>query len=90
MEISVFAKKQRELDKIFEGEVAEPQKLQCRCTLVWRMCHVSDDLEGSKLCPQGTIPFPSLMPSSTDTIGPRDTKFGTGVQGNKVFQNYEI
>ena len=30
------------------------------------------------------------MPSSTDTIGPRDTKFGTGVQGNKVFQNYEI
>ena len=47
------------------------------------MCHVSDDLVGTKLCPQGTIPFFSLMPSSTETIGPRDTKFGTGVQGQQ-------
>ena len=82
--------KQHELDTFFEGTVAETQNLQGRCTLVWRMCHVSDDLVGSKLCPQGTIPFFSLMPSSTETIGPRDTKFGTGVQGNKVFQNCEI
>ena len=82
--------KQHELDTFFEGTVAETQNLQGRCTLVWRMCHVSDDPVGSKLCPQGTIPFFSLMASSTDTIGPRNTKFGTGVQGNKVFQNYEI
>ena len=78
------------MDKIVERGVAGTQNLQGRCTLVWRMCHVSDDPVGSKLCPQGTIPFPSLMPSSTDTIGPRDTKFGTGVQSNKVFQNYKI
>ena len=82
--------KQHELDTFFEGTVAETRNLQGRCTLVRRMCHVSDDPVGSKLCPQGTIPFFSLMPSSTDTIGPRDTKFGTGVQCNKVFQNYEI
>ena len=82
--------KQHELDTFFEGTVAETQNLQGRCTLVWRMCHVSDDLVGSKLCPQGTIPFFSLMPSSSETLEPRDSKFGTGVQGNKVFQNYEI
>ena len=82
--------KQHELDTFFEGTVAETQNLQGRCILVRRMCHVSGDPVGSKLCPQGTIPFFSLMPSSTDTIGPRDTKFGTGVQGNKVFQNYQI
>ena len=77
--------KQHELDTFFEGTVAETWNLQGRCTLVRRMCHVSDDPVGSKLCPQGTIPFFSLMPSSTDTIWPRDTKFGTGVQCNKVF-----
>ena len=90
MNFPFLRKKQHELDKIFEGEVAETPNLQDKCTLVWWMCHVSDDPVGSKLCPQGTIPFSSLIPSSTDTFGPRDTKFGTGVQGNKVFQNYEI
>ena len=64
--------------------------LQGTCTMVWHKCHVSGDPVGSKLCPQGTIPFFSLMPSSTETIGPRDTKFGTGVQGNKIFRNCEI
>ena len=49
--------KQHELDTFFEGTVAETQNLQGRCTLVWRMCHVSDDPVGSKLCPQGIIPF---------------------------------
>ena len=87
---SFLRKKQHELDTFFDWTVVEIPNLQGRCTLVWRMCHVSDDPVGSKLCPQGTIPFPSLIPSSTDTIGPRDTKFGTGVQGNKVSQNYEI
>ena len=57
--------------------------------MVRRTCPVSDDPEGSKLCPQGTFPFSSLMPSSSDTFGARDTKFGTGVQCNKVFQNFE-
>ena len=59
------------------------------CTMVRRTCPVSDDPEESKLCPQGTFPFSSLMPSSSDTFGARDTKFGTGVQCNKVFQNFE-
>ena len=78
--------KQHELDTFFEGTVAETRNLQGRCTLVRRMCHVSGDLEGSKLCPQGTIPFFSLMPSSSDTLRPGDTKFGTGMQFNKGFQ----
>ena len=82
--------KQHELDTFFEGTVAGTQNLQDRCTLVWRMCHVSDDPDGSKLCPQGTFPFFSLMPSSSDTLRPGDTKFGTGVQCNKVLQNCEI
>ena len=82
--------KQHELDTFFEGVVAETQNLQGRCTLVGRMCHVSDDPVGSKLCPQGTFLFFSLMPSSSDTLRPGDTKFGTGVQCNKVFQNCEI
>ena len=82
--------KQHELDTFFEGTVAETWNLQGRCTLVWWMCHVSDDPVGSKLCPQGTIPFFSLMPSSSDTLGPGDTKFGTGVQCNKFFHHWKI
>ena len=82
--------KQHELDTFFEGTVAETQNLQDTFTLVRRMCHVSDDPVGSKLCPQGTFPFFSLMPSSSDTLRPGDTKFGTGLQCNKVFQNCEI
>ena len=39
------------------------------------MCaFVSDDSIGSKLCPQGTISFFSLMPSSSETLRPIDTK----------------
>ena len=82
--------KQHELDTFFEGTVAETWNLQGRCTLVWRMCHVSDDPVGSKLCPQGTFPFFSLMASSFETLWRNFTKFGTGVQFNKVFQNCEI
>ena len=51
-----------ELDTIFEGTVVETPNLQGRCTLVWHMCHASDDLDGSKLCPQGTISFSALCP----------------------------
>ena len=69
MEISIFTKKkQHELDKIFEGEVVETPNLQDKCTLVWWMCHVSDDPVGSKLCPQGTIPFFNIMHSSSHTL----------------------
>ena len=82
--------KQHELDTFFEGTVADTQNLQGTCTLVRRMCHVSDDPVGSKLCPQGTIPFFNIMPSSSETLRPGDTKFGTGVQCNKVFQNCKI
>ena len=47
---------------------SEIPNFQGRCALVWFTCHVSDDPERSKLCPQGTIPFSSLMPSSSDTL----------------------
>ena len=82
--------KQYSLDKVFDKKVVETRNFQSRCTPVGYTCHVSDDPEGSKLCPQGTISFSSLMPSSSDTLRAGDTKFGTGVQCNKVFQNCEI
>ena len=82
--------KQYSLDKVFEKNVVETRNFQSRCTPVGYTCHVSDDPKGSKLCPQGTISFSSLMPSSSDTLRAGDTKFGTGVQCNKVFQNCEI
>ena len=81
--------KQHELDTFFEGTVAETWNLQGRCTLVLRMCHVSDDPDGSKLCPQGTIPFFNIMPSSSDTLWRNFTKFGTGGQFNKCFQKLQ-
>ena len=62
------------LDKVLEGKVAETWNFQGRCILVWRMCHVIDDSIGSKLCPQGTISFFSLMASSSETRRPIDTK----------------
>ena len=77
-------------DQIFERNIAETRNFQGRCTPVWYTCHVSDDPGGSKLCPQGTFPFSSLMPSSSDTLKARDTKFGTGVQSNKIFQPWKI
>ena len=57
--------------------------------MIRRTCPVSDDPDGSKLCPQGTISFFSLMPSSSEALEPRVLKFGTGVQCNMVFQNFE-
>ena len=66
--------KQYWLDQIFERKVAETRNFQGRCTPVGYMCHVSDDPEGSKLCPQGTFPFFSLMPSSSGILRPIDTK----------------
>ena len=66
--------KQYRKDQIFERKVAETRNFQGRCTLTWYTCHVSDDPEGSKLCPQGTFPFSSLRPSSSETLRPIDTK----------------
>ena len=66
--------KQYSLDKVFEKKVAETQNFQGRCSPVGYTCHVSDDSIGSKLCPQGTISFFSLMPSSSETLWPIDTK----------------
>ena len=71
--------------KIFEGEVAETSNLQGICALVWHTYHVSDDPKGSKYCPQGAISFFSLMPFSSDTLGPRVTKFSTQVETNKGY-----
>ena len=61
-------------DQIFERKVTETPNFQGRCTPVWYTSHVSDDSIGSKLCPQGTILFFSLMPSSSETLWPIDTK----------------
>ena len=71
--------KQYWLDQIFERKVAETRNFQGRCTSVRYTCHVSDDSIRSKLCPQGSISFFSLMPSGSDTLGAGVTKFGTGV-----------
>ena len=51
------------------------------------MCaFVSYDSIGSKLCPQGTISFFSLMPSSSETVRPINTKFSIRMRGNKFFR----
>ena len=71
-------------------EESESPNFQGRCTLVWDVCHVSDVSIGSKLCPQGTISFFSLMVSSSEPLGPRVTKFGTEVWFNKVFLPWKI
>ena len=76
--------------KIFEGDIAETPNLEGKCALVWDMYHVSDDPEGSKLCPQGAISFFSPMPSSSDALGPRVTKFGTQVKTNKGYSSIQI
>ena len=73
--------------KILEGEIAETPNLQGKCALVWNTNHVSDDPEGSKLCPQGAISFFSSMPCSSDALGPRVTKFGTQVKTNKGYSS---
>ena len=66
--------KQHALDKVFEKKVAETRNFQGRCTPGGYTCHVSDDPIGSKLCPQGMISFFSLMPPSSETLWPIDTK----------------
>ena len=66
--------KQYWLDKVVEQNVAETRNFQGRCTPGGYTCHVSDDPIGSKLCPQGTISFFSLMPSSSETLRLIDTK----------------
>ena len=78
--------KQYWLDQIFERKVAETRNFQGRCTPVGYMCHVSDDPEVSKLCPQGTFPFFSHMPSSSETLRPIDTKLMPFDAFHKVFQ----
>ena len=61
-------------DQIFERNIAEIRNFQGWCTPVGYTCHVSDDSIGSKLCPQATVSFFSLMPSSSGTLRPIDTK----------------
>ena len=71
-------------------EESESPNFHGRCTLGWDVCHVSDVSIRSKLCPQGTISFFSLMVSSSEPLGPRVTKFGTEVRSNKVYQHWKI
>ena len=78
-------RKNKRWEKFFEWEVAETPNLQGTCALVWHTYHVSDDPKGSKYCPQRAILFFSLMPCSSDTLGPRVTKFGTQVEANKGY-----
>ena len=70
---------------VYMISMAETPNLQGTCALVWHTYHVSDDPKGSKYCPQGAILFFSLMPCSSDTLGPRVTKFGTQVEANKGY-----
>ena len=72
-------------DKIFEEEVAETPNLQGTCALVWHTYHVSDDPRGQNIARRGQFCFFSLMPFSSDTLGPRVTKFGTQVAANKGY-----
>ena len=81
----VYPYENKRWGKIFEGEVAEIPNLQGTCALVWHTYHVSEDPKGSKYCPQGAISFFSLMPFSSNTLGPRVTKFGTQVEANKGY-----
>ena len=65
------------------GGRRDPKLGRGTCALVWHTYHVSDNPKGSKYCPQGAILFFILMPCSSDTLGPRVTKFGTQVEANK-------
>ena len=76
--------------KILEGEIAETPNFQGKCALVWHTYHVCDDSEGSKLCPQGALSFFGPMPSSSDALGPRVTKFGTQVKTNEGYSSIQI
>ena len=80
--------KQYSLDKVFEKKVAETRNSQSRCTPVGYTCHVSDDSIGSKLCPQGTISFFSLMPSSSETFNPISGRGGLFLSTPRVFLKY--
>ena len=77
-------------DQIFERKGTETRNFQGRCTPGGYTCRVSDDPIGSKLCPQGTISFFSLMPSSSETLRPIDTKlmpFDAVSQGLSTLKN---
>ena len=59
-------------DQIFERNRSQRHEtFRVGAPLMGYTCHVSDDPEGSKLCPQGTFPFSSLMPSGSDTLRAR-------------------
>ena len=71
--------------KFSKGRLQRPQTCRVHAPWLWHTYHVSDDPKGSKYCPQGAISFFSLMPFSSDTLGPRVTKFGTQVEANKGY-----
>ena len=72
------------------GKSPRVQTFRVGAPLCGMCAFVSDDSIGSKLCPQGTISFFSLMPSSSETLRPIDTKFGIRMRGNKSFRPWKI
>ena len=69
-------------------EVAVTPNFQVRSALVWIVCHSANQPRGVKIVPPGgNIVFFSLMPSSSDTLRPRDPKFGTRVHVSKGYPN---
>ena len=67
-------------------EVAGSPNFQVRSALVWIVCHSANQPRVVKIVPPGgNIVFFSLMPSSSDTLRPRDPKFGTRVHVSKGY-----
>ena len=82
--------KQHELDTFFEGTVAETQNLQGRCTLVRRMCHVSDDLVGSKLCRRAQSRFLALCPLAPTPFDEISPNLVQGCSSTRAFRKCTI
>ena len=69
------------------GSGREP-KLSGQKRLGLNACHWKNQQRGVKIVPPGGnfIVF-SLLPSSSNTLGPRDPKFGTRMHVSKGYQN---
>ena len=69
-------------------EVVGSPNFQVRSALLWIVCHSANQPRGVKIVPPGgKIVFFNLMPSSSDTVRPRDPKFGTRVHVSKGYPN---
>ena len=81
------------LQKMLSGlqskrEVAGSPNFQVRSALVWIVCQWENQPRGVKIVPPGgNFIFFSLLPSSSDTLEPRDPKFGARVHVSKSYPN---